>query len=70
VARDPVCGREVAPSDCPLRAIYAGQAFYFCSPACKDAFDRHAHRYACGDEAYGPSSLGGCPEGGWPVSRR
>lgn len=65
MASDPVCGREVDPSDAPLRAVYAGRVFYFCSPACKDAFDRHADRFARGDE-YGGDVEGGCAGPGAP----
>ncbi|MEW6045215.1 MAG: YHS domain-containing protein [Bacillota bacterium] len=43
---DPVCGRTTDPSRAPLRAVYRGYAYYFCSPACKDAFDRDPNRHA------------------------
>lgn len=54
MAVDPVCGGEVDPATCPLRAVYGGRVFYFCSSRCKDAFDRDAARYARGEGDYGP----------------
>ena len=62
VAVDPVCGRQVDPASCPLRAVYGGRAFYFCSSECKDAFDRDAVRYGQRDDECVPwerSAYGG-----------
>lgn len=54
MAVDPVCGREVDPASRPLRAVYGGRVFYFCSSECRDAFDRDAARYGHGEDEYGP----------------
>jgi YHS domain-containing protein len=43
---DPVCGMEVSPVKTRWRSEYEGQVFYFCSKACKEAFDRDPERYA------------------------
>ncbi|MBE3598970.1 MAG: YHS domain-containing protein [Limnochordaceae bacterium] len=45
MAVDPVCHAEVDESRSPLRAVYHGRTYYFCSAACKAAFDRNAARY-------------------------
>ena len=36
---DPVCGMEVNPKEAAGRSTYRGAVYYFCSLACKKAFD-------------------------------
>ena len=42
---DPVCKTEVNPASAEAQSEYEGVTFYFCSPACKAAFDREPLRY-------------------------
>lgn len=36
---DPVCGMPVTPSPTSIKSDYDGQTFFFCAPACRDAFE-------------------------------
>ena len=42
---DPVCKAEVNPASAEAQSEYSGLTYYFCSAACKDAFDREPDRY-------------------------
>jgi YHS domain-containing protein len=42
---DPVCKSEVTPVSAEAQSEYEGVTFYFCSPACKEKFDREPLRY-------------------------
>lgn len=44
MARDPVCGTECDPRTSD-RVDYQGETFYFCSPGCKEEFERNPERY-------------------------
>ena len=46
LAKDPVCGMMVDEKKAKLKSEDEGKTFYFCSAACKDAFDRDPGRYA------------------------
>lgn len=37
--RDPVCGMDVDPAGAEAHSQYRGVDYYFCSTACKRAFD-------------------------------
>ena len=43
--RDPVCDMEVDPQTAP-KSEFQGQTYYFCSLACKQAFDENPKEYA------------------------
>lgn len=43
--RDPVCGMEIDPKQATASIQHEGQTFYFCSPACKGAFEKNPSRY-------------------------
>ncbi len=43
--KDPVCGMMVDERTAKLKSEHEGKAFYFCSSACKTAFDKDPHRY-------------------------
>lgn len=47
---DPVCKMEVDPEKAPAKAEYKGQIYYFCSPACKKAFEKDPERYLKGEK--------------------
>lgn len=39
MAIDPVCGMQVDEASAPGKTQYEGVTYYFCSPACQDAFE-------------------------------
>ena len=43
--KDPVCGMDIDPNTAAAKSEYQGQVYYFCSPACKQAFDKEAEKY-------------------------
>lgn len=43
--KDPVCGMEIDPGDAAASEVHDGVTFYFCSPACHQAFLADPHRY-------------------------
>jgi len=43
---DPVCGMTIDSQQAGATAEYQGQTYYFCSPACKKAFEKDPARYA------------------------
>ncbi len=45
MVRDPVCGMMVDDLKTKLKSEHEGRTFYFCSPSCKNTFDRDPHRY-------------------------
>lgn len=45
LAKDPVCGMDVDPSQAAGQSEYNGQTYYFCSKGCKVAFDRNPEKY-------------------------
>jgi Cu+-exporting ATPase len=42
---DPVCGTEVNTMSAAVQCEYGGQAFYFCSEACRQRFLEAPERY-------------------------
>ncbi len=47
-ATDPVCGMTVEKSTAEYRSFHDGNAYYFCSAGCKQAFDREPAKYIAG----------------------
>lgn len=45
MAKDPVCGMAVTRGDMAGETAYQGRTYYFCSPACKERFDREPQRF-------------------------
>jgi Cu+-exporting ATPase len=45
MAKDPVCGMDVDPSQAAGQSEYKGQTYYFCAPGCKKQFDKDPERY-------------------------
>jgi Cu+-exporting ATPase len=45
MAKDPVCGMDVDPSQAAGQSDYNGQTYYFCSKGCKVAFDKDPQSY-------------------------
>jgi YHS domain-containing protein len=46
LVRDPVCGMKVDEKKTSLKSESQGETFYFCSAACKRAFDGDPRKYA------------------------
>jgi len=44
MAKDPVCGM-IIPDDAPLTGKHKGATYQFCSPGCKDRFEREPERF-------------------------
>jgi Cu+-exporting ATPase len=42
---DPVCGMWIDPATAAGRSQYQGVTYYFCSPTCKERFDREPERF-------------------------
>ncbi len=45
MAKDPVCGMEVDEKSAPCCCEHMGKTYYFCSEACKKAFDEDPAKY-------------------------
>ena len=43
--KDPVCGMAVTKDDAAGTSAYQGKTYYFCSPVCKEQFDRSPQQY-------------------------
>jgi YHS domain-containing protein len=52
-AIDPVCHMDVEPATAAAKSEYGGQTYYFCSPACKRAFDQNPEKYLAGMARHG-----------------
>src|SRR5262245_20352047 len=46
--KDPVCQMTVDPSSAAAKRDYRGHTYYFCAPACAEAFDEDPERYVRG----------------------
>lgn len=57
MAKDPVCGMEVAKTEAAGTVSHKGIMYYFCAISCKDKFIKEPDRYITGK----PSS--GCCDG-------
>ena len=57
---DPVCGMAVDPATARRTSEYQDTTYYFCSPACKKAFDADPARYLGGIGTTEAQAGGGC----------
>jgi Cu+-exporting ATPase len=55
--KDPVCGMSVDTQTAAARSTYAGQAYYFCSTACKQQFDEKPAKFV--SPKFGSATSGG-----------
>lgn len=46
MSRDPVCDMRVDETKTKYISVYEGKTYYFCSAACKKAFDLAPEKYA------------------------
>ena len=60
MAKDPVCGMDVDEKTAKLRSEHMSKTYYFCSQACKTAFDKNPAKYTSGSEHSGHSGHGCC----------
>jgi YHS domain-containing protein len=59
MSKDPVCGMEVDEATAPHRSHYQGQMYFFCSRACKEAFDKTPDTFVShADQQLHPSDTG------------
>ncbi len=42
---DPVCGMLLSLESAPEEAVYKHRVYYFCAPACREAFEADPERY-------------------------
>ena len=45
MAKDPVCKMDVEESTATLASDHKGTRYYFCSPGCKESFDKDPEAY-------------------------
>ena len=50
---DPVCGMQVDATRAAATSEYAGTTYYFCSPGCKNQFDKQPERYVQQAQGHG-----------------
>jgi len=43
--KDPVCGMEVSRLTAPDQCEYQDKTYYFCAPACREAFETEPEKY-------------------------
>ena len=48
MAKDPVCGMQVDEKKAAATSHYKGQAYYFCSTACKGQFEKEPEKFLKG----------------------
>jgi YHS domain-containing protein len=45
LAKDLICGMNVDEETCKLTSQYQGKTYFFCSPNCKEDFEKDPSRY-------------------------
>src|SRR5260370_13966126 len=45
MVKDPVCGMMVDPQRAAGKAEYAGKSYFFCSPRCKERFEKEPEKF-------------------------
>ena len=45
MAKDPVCGMNVDEEKAAGKATHNGKTYYFCSPKCKENFEKAPDKY-------------------------
>jgi len=46
MAVDPVCKMEISEEEASARLEYEGRTYLFCSPGCKEEFEKAPEKYA------------------------
>jgi YHS domain-containing protein len=60
LVRDPVCGMSIDPAPASQRAEFGGATYYFCSAACRSAFESDPSKYTVRE----PALVGQATHGG------
>ena len=58
MTQDPVCGMTVDEATAEFKSEYEGEAYYFCSEACKQMFDENPDVYTEGGGFAATKQLG------------
>jgi len=45
LVKDPICGMNVAEKTARFKSTYQGKTYYFCSPSCKEDFDKTPSKF-------------------------
>lgn len=45
-AKDPICGMSVVIESAKYWTVFSGKRYVFCSPGCKEEFDKNPAQYA------------------------
>jgi len=45
MTKDPICGMNVDEKSAKYKSEYRGATYYFCSPSCKEDFDKNPGKY-------------------------
>lgn len=45
MVKDPVCGMKVDEGSVKYKSEYKGSTYYFCSPSCKEDFDKNPGKH-------------------------
>jgi YHS domain-containing protein len=53
MVKDPVCGMSVDEKKATNKSVYQGQTYYFCSPGCKQSFDKEPQKYIGQTQSHG-----------------
>lgn len=48
MVKDPVCGMNVDEGKATAKSTHEGRTYCFCSPGCRDKFERNPQQYAKG----------------------
>ncbi len=43
--KDPICGMTVDPKNTQHHSVYQSRHYYFCSPSCKEQFDKDPNQF-------------------------
>lgn len=45
MVKDPICGMNVEEKTAGFKSTYQGKIYYFCSPSCKEDFDKAPSKF-------------------------
>ena len=46
MTKDPVCGMNIEEASAAAKTVHEGTTYYFCSPGCRDKFEKNPQQYA------------------------
>jgi Cu+-exporting ATPase len=65
--KDPVCGMTIEEKDAAGTSSYQGKTYYFCSPSCKEKFEKDPGSFAATTDLKHLHEAGACPTCGRPL---